>query len=328
MTLEAQFRDLAQDIAPSRNWRENAARGVNDLFRLLQSQRTPSKYRPDRCQFVGGFEKQTSTKFNTDVDVVIYYNDPNNNLKREDVLKTWEGALQGTNFRVLAQTPFLLMLKWNDIPIDLVAVRNRVSFPHGNVDLSQMQADLKWARSSANPFKASKQLTLSIQSVDWMKGLPDAWLDFTRNLARLCKYWVAINKKKYSLEKESGLSYIIELLAVRASMDQAGKGAGKSFVQAFGIFLNQIINIRDVVEMWDDKNYPRMFSLNEVPPTIRGQRPLLLNPVLPFQNMLDPVPNTILRLAEDAVLDKQVLKGPYSSQDIKSALFEILIIDF
>ena len=61
---------------------------------------------------------------------VIYFNDPSNAISREDILKEWEELLlQNTNLKEsdIRRTEFVLTFSLNDVPIDIVAVRNQTS---------------------------------------------------------------------------------------------------------------------------------------------------------------------------------------------------------
>merc|ERR1719203_1908131 len=99
------------------------------------------------------FVKKTSTAIKADIDSVIYYNDVNNNLKKEDVVDDFQNILLlNTN---LAEKDIhitknnSMKFTMEGVPIDLLVGVNMVSSNVTNVASQQSSAILQLIKQSA-----------------------------------------------------------------------------------------------------------------------------------------------------------------------------------
>ena len=183
-----------------------------------------------------------------------------------------------------------------------------------------MKADIAIAKKSANPVETGvKTLTLSAQSVSWMQGKGE----FARDVARLAKYWsqtILFDGKVF------GMSYIIKLIAVKAALEEEKEEArrGRSeptFVGALKKFLEKVKNLRRERIVFTDH-----FREADIPPEVRSQTPLLINPVNRYQNLLEQASSefldTFTKCANQSLIRLTSLMGPNHNggQDATMAL--------
>ena len=192
-----------------------------------------------------------------------------------------------------------------------------------------MAQDIKRVKSSGNPIEASKDLTLSAQSVEWFqqKGQLCRQTDFCQQIARLAKYWsqtILFDKKVF------GKSYIFELIAVQAALEEEEEAkrsrSTSTYVGALRRFWQKIQGIRQSRVIFTDN-----FHESDIPPEIRRQTPLLINPVNRYQNQLDSevVPpeffKTFADCASNSLARLSASQGPHPARgDVESmALIEL-----
>merc|ERR1719242_2696297 len=82
-------------------------------------------------------------------------------------------------------------------------------------------------------------------------------------------------------EKVYGRSTIMELLATKAALEEENNDVSPSHWNAFKRFLEKVEGIKKVNIV-----FPDYYEENEIPTEIRSQRPLLLDPVNPYNNLL------------------------------------------
>ena len=184
-----------------------------------------------------------------------------------------------------------------------------------------MKADIAVAKRSADPVETGvKTLTLSAQSVQWMKSKGE----FPRDVALLAKYWsqtILFDGKVF------GMSFIIELIAVKAAMEEQEEAKRRrsplpTFVGAFKKFLEKIKNLRRERIVFTDH-----FREADIPAEIRSQTPLLINPVNRYQNMLEQASSefldTFTKCANQSLIRLASLSGPIRSGNQSIALTDL-----
>ena len=129
----------------------------------------------------------------------------------------------------------LISLSSNDLESESTHILLPILQGPGDIELRQMAEDMRRIKSSGNPIEASKTLTLSPQSAEWMRGKSE----FCHQIARLAKFWaqtIIFDKKVF------GMSYIFELIAVKAALEEEARGGTLTamFVAAFHRFLTKV----------------------------------------------------------------------------------------
>ena len=272
-TMDRQLQLLCERLSPPEEWLVLARKTIQCVFEHIKRN---SKYKVDRCEIVGGVAKKTSTFIKADVDTIIYFNDERRDIKLTDVLSDWiDILLLNTDLREqdIHQTKKVLTFRYDGIPIDLVAVRNKANSTLCP-DVTSMQQ-----LSEINDTKrdgAWKDLTLSGPNVKWMKKKNK----ITHDIARLAKFWSQTVLFHY---KVRGKSYIIEHIAVKAVEEVQEKTTNATpYVEAFAWFLEKVRDIRNLKLIFTDE-----YQVSDIPTSTIRQVPLLMDCVNPWNNLLD-----------------------------------------
>jgi len=134
---------------------------------------------------------------------------------------------------------------------------------------------------------------LTGDGVTWMREKSQ----FVMDLARLGKFW---SQTVLYTGCGNGKSFLVELVAVSAAV-QEDKESPDHF-RAFQRFLISMAAMEKLRII-----FPAVYSVNDIPPSLMKQTPLLLNPVNPFQNMFECVDSdfvSIITSAAEATLSK------------------------
>ena len=116
----------------------------------------------------------------------------------------------------------------------------------------------------------------NITVVRWMKKKSP----FVSDIARLAKFWC---QTVLFIGCGSGKSFLIELIAVKAAIETESKTNVKDkYSAAFENFLTKMINFKTLIIIFED-----LYKKSDVVSDIRKQRPLVLNPVNQYQNVME-----------------------------------------
>ena len=267
---------------------KNVKAEIDEIFTMLQKN---SKYQLDRCRLVGGLGKKTSVARYADADLVVFYN--NKGCAKEDILNDFKNILvkhKRIRREDIKITPnFIMKFKLNDIPIELVIAYNHaVGIP---IPTTKTVIDVQRERS----YEAFKRSALARSGGLHGESVPELGMEltessvdvikkqskFVHDVIILAKYWSQKLLFKYYVY---GRSFIIETLAARAAWYEE-KNTKPSLKQAFEAFLEMVSKIRTQRIIW---NYPTYYNDSEIPAYIRsGQLPILMDPVNPYNNLLD-----------------------------------------
>jgi len=288
-----------------------AKKTIQKVFLLLQKK---SRHSLDRVRVVGGIEKKTSTAIKAEIDSVIYYNDVNNNLKKEDIVDDFKKVLL-LNTNLTQKDIYItknnsMKFTMDGVPIDLLVGVNMVSSNATNVASQQSREILQLIKQSADPQTASEMNSteLSESSLEFIKSKSK----FVHDVARLAKFW---NQNILFKTYVFGRSYIIELLAVDAALEEENN-KGSSISNAFKGFLNRVCHLKsqeiifeDYYKVSDNKGFSisnafkgflnrvchiksqeiifeDYYKISDIPISIRNQKPLLMDPSNPYNNLL------------------------------------------
>ena len=136
--------------------------------------------------------------------------------------------------------------------------------------------------------KRKFQNELSSHGVKWMRSKSK----FVSDAARLAKFW---SQTVLFVGCGSGKSFLIELIAAAAALQIEERGNIKSdkYLEFFRSFLTKVSNIRTLKVIFTD-----YYSEKDVPSTLLSERPLLLNPVNPYQNVFEVTDEAYLLFLE------------------------------
>jgi hypothetical protein len=264
---------------------------VSGLFR------EESKFSINRCSLVGGMAKKTSTQIKADADIVVLYNDKgldkdeilsdlqdilrmNTSLKEKQIRITKNSIMQFTmNEKPIEIKYPTLQFTMNGVQIDLILAENNAGTGLGkNVAEEQRTNSLLKFRQSGD-YKNSAVVELGMQITESSVEFVKKQSKFVHDIARLGKYW---NQGILFKEYVYGRSTIVENLAIKAAMDEENEKTDPSLAKAFERFLKNCCYIRSQEIVFEE-----YYETKDIPSEIRRQRPLLMDPVNQYNNLLD-----------------------------------------
>jgi len=312
MKFDGKLEEFSKSLALP-NFESQARSAVKDISEALKT----SKYTFDRCRLVGGLGKKTSTSVKPDADIAVFYNDKD--VNKEYVVQELRQILNSkenvTNMLPGGYGSNTIQFTFNEeVPVDLVVARNYANESDGEDTASkQMNNSIKIVRQHGDHPKSVSDLGAETteSSLQFMKSKGP----FVNSVARLCKYWSqAIFFKEYVY----GKSLIFELLATKAALMEETKNKPGSIYNGFKTYLELIYNIKKQDIVFED-----YYKRSEIPVDIQTQRPLLMDPTNPYNNLLESKKDNLNKLFDvftkcaDHTLD--ILKK--GSEDIQELFF-------
>merc|ERR1719411_895344 len=164
------------------------------------------------------------------------------------------------------------------VPFHLILAVNNAGAGLGkNVAEEQRTNSLLKFRQSGDHKNSVEELGMQIteSSVEFVKKQSK----FVHDIARLGKYW---NQGNLFKEYVYGISTIVESLAIKAAMDEENEKSDPSLAKAFERFLKNCCYIRGQEIVFEE-----YYVTKDIPSEIRRQRPLLMDPVNQYNNLLD-----------------------------------------
>lgn len=278
MALSIFLRHYADSLAPSPDIMEKARDAVKRIQDIVH-QKLGSRFSIDRIRPLGSLAKKTSLWFKMDIDVVIYLNEempPFDEFKQQ-----LDDVITMNIDEHCKQTPSGLSLKINGFDVDLLPARN---FLHSNgyhrgageVNL-QVKNTLDFLKNNMNSTRRNK-LEFSTSLSEGAIAFEREHSAYSHTLSRLAKAWsCTIGIHGFSF----GRSSIMEYLGVWAAEEEERQGS-QDVLQGFRRFLQMVQNSSGLNIVW--KKY---YKKKDIPSDILRQRPLLLDPTNPYNNMLE-----------------------------------------
>jgi len=271
------WQGLANKLNIATSQYENQVRTLMEK-KILGPLKIQSQYSIDRCSLVGGLAKKTSTPIKADADIVVFYN--NKFVDKESVIQDFKRVLMANNSSGIRKIQITknhnLKFVLDDIHFDLLIAENNATGNSRDVVAEQRINSYRKIKQAGNYSKSFGELGVQVteSSVAFMKDQKD----LIRDVARLAKFW----NQNQSFEKYIyGQSTIMELLATKAGLEEINNSNNPSVRNAFKRFLVILRNISDAYVVFF--NY---YNKSDVPTEVLRQRPLLLDPTNPYNNLL------------------------------------------
>jgi len=271
------WQGLANKLNIATSQYENQVRTVMEK-KILVPLKNESQYSIDRCSLVGGLAKKTSSPIKADADIVVFYN--NKFVDKESVIQDFKRVLMANNPSGIRKIQITknhnLKFVLDDIPFDLLIAENNAAGNLRDVVAEQRINSYRKIKQAGNYSKSFGELGVQVteSSVAFMKDQKD----LIRDVARLAKFW----NQNQSFEKYIyGQSTIMELLATKAGLEEINNSSYPSVRNAFKRFLIILRNINDANVVFYSYYYK-----SDVPMEVLRQRPLLLDPTNPYNNLL------------------------------------------
>lgn len=133
------------------------------------------------------------------------------------------------------------------------------------------------------------QNELTSHGVQWMRSKSK----FVSHAARLAKFW---SQTVLFVGCGSGKSFLIELISAATALEVEERGDRKSddYLEFFRDFLYKVSRITTLRIIFTE-----YYCEKDVPDTLLSERPLLLNPVNPYQNVFEVADETYLKSLEE-----------------------------
>ncbi|XP_067138960.1 2'-5'-oligoadenylate synthase 3-like [Centruroides vittatus] len=270
LMLENELTALSISLKPSRETLEEGKRNATKLFELLKRK---SNFKIDRVGIFGSVKKKSSIKVDFDFDCVIFINDvlP----PYDDVTEDFEDVLlmeENLNGYVIKNRNTVQVII-NNIKYDIVPATN--FSPDKNL---QRELVMQRIRNLENPSRDGHKFSSSLDETqtEFIRNQSE----FAHNFIRLAKFW---NKTLFIKRYFSGRSSMIEAIALYVAKEEQRKYSNVSILRAFREFLQLMTNLDNLNIVFGEH-----YSFNEVDDYIRMQRPLVLDPSNPYNNLAYP----------------------------------------
>jgi len=224
--------------------------------------------------------------------LVIFYNGKQD---KKMVLENFQDVLVkcfASSLKRISTTRNMIMkLELDDIPIDLVVAENSTNSQGDQVTTQRVNSIAKFkSKENGVPENAMTVADLGCalteSSVEFLKKQTK----FVHDVALLAKYW---NHGILFKEYVYGRSLIMELLACQAAIQRQENYTNPSIANAFIAFLEMVCNLqKQNVVFHETMAY---YKKSDIPKDILEQRPMLMDPVNPFNNLLDIRRNSTLK---------------------------------
>lgn len=257
--------------------------------KLFNKLRKESKYcNIDRCVLTGGLGKKTSTKIKCDADVAIFYNGSTKDKKK--ILNDFQDILMLStklDEKDIKITPHAtLQFEMDGIGFDVVTAKNYARTNERSKVKSQRINSLQQLKNSKKEWELPDKTWVisdtTESSLEFMKNKSK----FVHDVVRLSKYW---NQLMFYGGYIYGRSLIVELLATKSALEEedynkgaAIRGKGPSIKNAFQMFLKKAQYLSKIEVVFED-----YYKRSEIPHEIIRDRPFLMDPVNPYNNLLD-----------------------------------------
>ncbi|KAJ8024839.1 2'-5'-oligoadenylate synthase 1A [Holothuria leucospilota] len=274
MSLRAELRSFAQNLAPSESEVRRAAENTDRITRAVHNH-FRGRGIVDRITPFGSYAKKVSIRGNMDVDIIVYINgrDP----PFDDVVKQLYSIVINQFTSSCRKDSYGVYFTFNDLKVDLLPARNFLP-----------------SESSHDPDVDRKARVQHRRALNYVKGIPERARDrystslsfvsvifekerdsFSHSLSRLAKYW----SFKVPVDGLKPRSSIMEYLAAYAADHES---SSQDLLKGFQYFL-KLFEFSDSLHIY----WTEFYSEYDIPESLRRKRPLLLDPCNPFNNLLE-----------------------------------------
>lgn len=272
--FDALLEGFVDGLEIDEEFKRRAKAAGNRVFLLLQRD---SEYRLDRVRVAGSIGKKTSIATgHVDYDCVVFINGEEPPFS--DVMDEFEALINNFFDTPVKTTPYSLQFKLDGIHFDLLPATNEV-VRHDTTDTTGVQVARTLDKIKRIP--AGEIRYHSAALTEGALSFIQSRSDFVLRFIKLCKCW---NRGVKCNGYISGRSTIIETIAVDVAEEEereAGQRREPSLRNALTNFLELM---RDTAEI--NVGFYHNYSRSAVPRHIAKQRPLVLDPSNPKNNLL------------------------------------------
>ncbi|KAJ8024752.1 2'-5'-oligoadenylate synthase 3 [Holothuria leucospilota] len=273
MTFNERFRGFAEDLSPTRNDENRVGPIIDHILQEVRSgllaigdtqvnRITPSHRYPKRSDASGIIN----------IDLYIYYdqNPPFTN----QICQLAE--IISSNYDQSKVTEVGIFFKCKGVNFNLMAARNCLLPEFENPDGDENRVrEAQHARALNRVQCTDEDKSLYITSLSCLSVLFEETRDsFSHSLSRLAKYW--FSRHKLANKVVDGMR-IMEYLGVHSAGEEKTSG---DLAKAFSRFLTMMTTPECIVVFWME-----YYDSSDIPESVRYQRPLLLDPCNPYNNM-------------------------------------------
>ncbi|XP_067138912.1 inactive 2'-5'-oligoadenylate synthase 1B-like [Centruroides vittatus] len=271
IVLEEKLTKLSIKLIPSEESLEKGIRKASKLFELLEKK---SKFKIDRLGIFGSIKKETAIKVDFDFDCMIFIDGvlPSYDDVVEDFVNILLVEKNSTN---ITRNPNFVRLELNNTKYDIVPATQFSQDPNSQREMVMNMIGLsRLDRSAREGYIFSSSLAET--QAEFVKNQSE----FVHNFIRLAKFW---NKTLYIKDYFSGRSSTIETIAIYVAKEEETKHLTVSVRRAFRVFLQLITNLDDLRIIFEE-----YYSIDDVNQYILQQKPLVLDPSNPYNNLAYP----------------------------------------
>ena len=264
-------------------------------------------FQPAKVVKGGSLGKGTAVKGKSDIDLVLILNEVTSaaDLKtelpklKEDIIEKLRRQCHNYKLGIegdISETPFAVKFtvkgKYENIDVDLLPTF------HVN-DLKRLYNDMTTDVENIDYYSVA----LVKYQVEFVRGKPAN----LKNLIRLIKYW----KKENVRATGSGripTSYVMELITIHLWEKRKGYDGTFDTLKALHGIMTALNDYTSLQAIWNDN-----YQTNEIPRSIQGERPLVMDPANPTNNVCSNFEWEEIRSAAINVLGSPMMRGVTST---------------
>ncbi|XP_071847667.1 2'-5'-oligoadenylate synthase-like protein 2 [Apostichopus japonicus] len=274
MSLSIQLKQYADSLAPSSDILEKAGAATKHIQDVLH-RHLGSKFSIDRIRPLGSLTKKTSLWFKMDIDVIIYLNDempPFSKFKQK-----LDDVITMNIDEDCKQSPLGLSLTVKGFDVDLLPARNFLYSNGYSGETDEIGVQVANTLQHLRNNRRGNHMDFSTSLSEGAVAFERNHSAFSHSLSRLAKFWsTTIGIPGFSF----GRSSIMEYLGAWAAEEEERRGS-RDILQGFRRFLTMVKQSHNLNIVWT-----RYYRRTDIPADILHQRPLLLDPTNPYNNML------------------------------------------
>lgn len=267
-------RFISDKLQPTEEFNSEMQKTVDKICHFLREH-----MRPNKIVKGGSLGKGTAIRGRSDIDLVLILNE----VKSAEDLKEKLPGIKEEIIKTLRENSRQLSIVPNSISEREFLVKFSVEGLHDNIDVDLLPTfyfeDLK---------RLYRTMRADTDHVEYYSAaLVEQQVEFVKNysanvksLIRLVKYWRKTMVVPYEAKRKIPKSYVMELITIHLSEKHNVNGGTFNTLKAFRSIMEELKNYESLNIIWT-KNYSRC----EIPGAIRTERPLLMDPANPMNNL-------------------------------------------
>ncbi|XP_028412303.1 2'-5'-oligoadenylate synthase 3-like isoform X2 [Dendronephthya gigantea] len=293
---------ISETLQPTKKFNKEMKKIVKLICDLLQK-----RERPDQNVKGGSQGKGTAVKEYCDIDLVMILNDVKD---AQDLQKQLPKIKEEVKEKLRRYASAHIVP--NSLTDTTFSVKFSVQGTNGNIDVDLLPTfkfedlqDLYQRMLKDMDYADYYSAALVQQQVDFVEEYPPN----VKNLIRLVKYWKKEMVEPSSASRRIPNSYLMELITIHLWEENTEDSDGKfDTLKAFHGVMEALMDYESLNVIWTEN-----YSENDIPSEIKDQRPLVMDPANPTNNVCENFEWEEIKEEAKRVLASPMMRGVSST---------------